>query len=79
VTGATGRAVRRSMPGTGLPVIAQPLGPGDALPYGAVWSEPGGTEDRTGGRPGDELLDGLADELHAISAPDDLRERLVVG
>jgi arylsulfatase A-like enzyme len=82
------RAELRTMPGTSVPVIVQPFGPGDALPYWALGPapsetllfdtsvDPGETENRAGGRDEAELVDGLAGSLHGISAPDDLLARL---
>jgi hypothetical protein len=85
------RAELRTMPGTSVPVIVQPFGPGDALPFWALGPppsetllfdtslDPGETENRAGGREESELVDGLAAELHAISAPDDLLARMGVA
>ena len=85
------RAELRMMPGTGVPVIVQPFGPGDRLPYWAFGPppgetllfdtsvDPGETENRSGDRIERDLIDGLAGALHAISAPDDLLARIGVA
>ena len=82
------RAELRTMPGTSVPVMVQPFGPGDALPFWALGPPPSETllfdtsidpeerEDRAGGREESELVDGLAAALHAIDAPDDLLARM---
>jgi arylsulfatase A-like enzyme len=83
-----GRAVLRAMPGTGVPVIAQPFGPGDRLPFWAGFeppsdsylfdtgSDPGEHENRVGERLEARLVEALATELRTIGAPSDLLERV---
>ena len=86
-----GRARLRTMPGTDVPVICQPFEAGDALPYWALGPtpsrshlfdtdvDPGESEDRAGDPVERSLLDGLAGELRAIGAPDDLLVRLRIA
>ena len=86
-----GRARLRTMPGTDVPVICQPFESGDRLPFWALGPVPSDThlfdtdndprevEDRVGERIEYELLDGLAGELRAIGAPEDLSTRLGIG
>ncbi len=87
------RATLEVMPGTEVPVIRQPFAPGDPLPFWAagrpptrthLWDtgvDPGELEDRGGASDAMEaaMLDALATELRAISAPEDLLERLGCG
>jgi hypothetical protein len=86
-----GRAVLRSMPGTGVPVITQPFEPGDRLPFWAGFeppsdsylfdteSDPGEHENRIGERGEDRLVEALATELRTIGAPSDLLQRVGIA
>ena len=86
-----GRAVLRSMPGTGVPVITQPFEPGDRLPFWAGFeppsdsylfdteSDPGEHENRVGERREDRLVEALATELRTIGAPSDLLQRVGIA
>ena len=83
-----GRAVLRTMPGTGVPVMVQPFAAGDRLPFWALGptpsashlfdtaTDPAEVEDRAGERVERALADALADELRVIGAPDDLLARI---
>lgn len=83
-----GRATLDHMPGTDIPVIRQPYGPGDRLPYWAgvhgadehhlydVDVDPEEAENRVGERLEAELIDLLRTALDAVEAPADQYERL---
>jgi hypothetical protein len=79
------------MPGTGVPVIRQPFGPGDRLPFWAggrpptasylfdTGIDPEERENRAGSRDEEAMADALSVELRRISAPPELRERVGLG
>ena len=85
------RATLRTMPGTSVPVIHQPFGPGDPLPFWAGFeapdssylfddeTDPGELENRAGERGEAALEEALAEALHSISAPGELLERIGLG
>ncbi len=84
------RASLRLMPGTDVPVIAQPFAPGDLLPFWAygpparshlfdVDDDPNELENRVGGKAESALADALADELRTVEAPADVLERVGLG
>jgi arylsulfatase A-like enzyme len=85
------RATLRTMPGTDTPVICQPFGPGDQLPFWAGFEppkdshlfdtsiDPGELEDRVGEPGEDHLLAALAEELRGIGAPTDVLERVGIA
>ncbi|MGH9080580.1 MAG: sulfatase [Acidimicrobiales bacterium] len=85
------RATLEEMPGTGVPVIRQPFGRGDDLPYWAglrppsgsyvfdTGVDPGELENRAGGRQEAAMADALSVELRRIGAPTDLLERIRIG
>jgi len=85
------RATLQEMPGTAVPVIRQPFEPGDRLPFWAGYEapsesflfdtgvDPGETENHMGTPAERDLLEALAGELRAISAPEDLLERIGVA
>lgn len=81
------RASLRCMPGTEVPVIAQPFEPGDPMPFWAygpprrshlfdVDEDPGELDDRVGSPEEADLADALAGELRRIEAPADVLERV---
>jgi len=81
------RAVLDRMPGSTIPVIRQPFGVGDALPfwgYGqfdgnhlyALAEDPNEQHDRVGERGEKEAADQLREALVAVEAPDDQLVRL---
>ena len=82
------RAFLDHMPGSDVPVIRQPYGPGDVLPYWAGFHPPSGSllfdteiapaeeEDLAGSAHERDFADALAGELRRIEAPDDLLERV---
>jgi len=81
------RAVLDRMPGSTIPVIRQPFGVGDALPfwgYGqfdgnhlyALAEDPAEEHDRAGDRGEKEAADQLREALVAVEAPDDQLVRL---
>jgi arylsulfatase A-like enzyme len=83
-----GRATLGRMPGTDVPVIRQPFGPGDPLPFWAGHEPPSGShlfdtdadpaevEDRAGTSDEAEMVDAMAITLKEIGAPRDLLERV---
>jgi arylsulfatase A-like enzyme len=85
------RATLEEMPGTGVPVIRQPFGPGDRLPFWAggrppttsylfdTGIDPEERENRAGSRDEEAMADALSGELRRISAPPELRERVGLG
>jgi len=82
------RATLEYMPGSDVPVIRQPFGIGDPVPYWAqtsgdypdlvfdVVDDPAETHDITDVHVGRRLAAELRDELAAIGAPDDQLARL---
>ena len=78
------------MPGTDVPVICQPFEKGDRLPFWAgteppsdsylfdTETDPDESENRVGDVAEAEMLDALATQLRAISAPADLLRRIGV-
>jgi arylsulfatase A-like enzyme len=85
------RARLDRMPGSEVPVIRQPLEPGDRLPFWLLVGrppetllfdtgvDPGEHENRAGTAEEGELAAALGDELRAIGAPDDLLARLALA
>jgi arylsulfatase A-like enzyme len=85
------RATLRTMPGTRVPVIRQPFEPGDQLPFWAghlppsdsllfdTEKDPPEMENRLGTAMEGVMLEAMATELRAISAPAELLERIGVG
>ena len=79
------------MPGTSVPVIHQPFGPGDRLPFRAGFDppdrsylfdtevDPDEVENRVGERGEARLRDAMAEALGSISAPVELRQRIGLG
>jgi arylsulfatase A-like enzyme len=84
------RATLQLMPGTDVPVICQPFEKGDRLPFWAgsappsdshlfdTETDPDERDDRLGDPLEGEMVDALATELRAISAPADLLRRIGV-
>ena len=75
------------MPGSDVPVIRQPFGPGDPLPYWALTRfrgnlafdlsrDPTEVEDRAGEPVEDDLSEQLREALVELEAPDDQLVRL---
>jgi len=76
-----GRATLRTMPGTSVPVIHQPLAPGDPLPFWAGSEppdssylfdtdvDPDESQNRVGERVESSLVEALSESLGPIGAP----------
>jgi arylsulfatase A-like enzyme len=83
------RAFLDRMPGTEVPVLRQPFGPGDALPFWAwgqmdgnhLWDldDPADVDGGLGSAPERELTDLLRAALDDVEAPDDQYERLALA
>ena len=84
-----GRATLDRMPGSTVPVIRQPFGPGDDLPYWAllggrmrghelydVEDDPAEARNLAGGRPEQAAAEHLREALREIEAPADQLIRL---
>ncbi|MGH9047520.1 MAG: hypothetical protein ACRDVW_09445 [Acidimicrobiales bacterium] len=87
VLDAIDNAGRQMMPGTDVPVVCQPLGSGDRLPFwpgdppaprlcSTQRSNPNGEENPVGTPIERELIDAMVGGLKAIGEPGDVFERL---